>query len=145
MPGAGHRHLPAHDAREAALSRAALIFGYGIIQAGDIDRGVEGVARACARSQGAAETRSTQRIFAAETRENTEIFCRGDAESTENFSVATEPRRDGEPGGAKVHERGRCGRGAEVGVRRAASVRNRTGGSAKFERRSRRRIVRKAG
>ena len=44
--GTGVYPLTTHARRPP--SRAALIFGYGVIQAGDIDRGVQGVALACA-------------------------------------------------------------------------------------------------
>ena len=44
--GIGVYPLTTHARRPP--SRAALIFGYGVIQAGDIDRGVQGVALACA-------------------------------------------------------------------------------------------------
>ena len=75
--GIGIYPLATHATRP--LSRAALIFGYGIIQAGDIDCGVEGVAVAYAAESGRhGDT------------ENTESFRHGDTETGRSF--ATESR-----------------------------------------------------
>ena len=76
--GIGIYPLSTHATRP--LSRAALIFGYGIIQAGDIDRGVQGVALACAAESGRRGDAETHRHGDSE---NTESFRRGDTENTE--------------------------------------------------------------
>jgi len=108
--GVGIYPLTTHARRP--LSRAALIFGYGIVQAGDIDRGVEGVALACAAESGRrgdtehnrhGDRENTESIRRAAT-ETTEGFRRGGAENTEivwgrhgaaegTEALATESRR----------------------------------------------------
>ena len=106
--GIGIYPLTTHARRP--LSRAALIFGYGIVQAGDIDRGVEGVALACAAESGRRgdtehnrhrDRENTESIRRAAT-ETTEGFRRGGAENTE--IVLGSPRSRGGHRGSRHGE-----------------------------------------